>query len=683
MPWVTVTLRPGLNTGLTPAALESGYSATNCGRFKAGMFQKIGGWVKLCPNNLQGKPRHSHSWQDLAGNKRLAVGTTTRVYDWTGSTLSDISPQVLVTNPAIDFTTTAGSPIVTITDTEVGTITPYDSVFFNTPISVDGIILSGAYAVTTYVSSTKYRITAASNGVSGVTSGGAVPTFTTLIATPTVTVTLANHGLVAGNDIVFPISTAVGGVTISGRYPVQTRVDANNFTITASNVATANAGPTTMNSGKVQLSYSLTGGPVPVGTGYGTGVYGAGAYGLGVATTGQAGSPLSSSYSTLDNWGELSVYCPDGGGIYYWGPSSGYGNLSLIAEAPCYNSGAFVAIAEQMIIAYGAAQSASIGQYQDPLLVRWCDSGNFFDWTDQVTNQAGSYRIPNGSKVVGGVAGPATTNYIWTDIALWAMNYIGSILVWGFTKVADNCGLIAKHAHAELAGSVFWVGPHNVFVMNGGVVSVLPCPVWDAIFQNMDVTQKALCHAGSNTSSTEFLIFYPSAAGLGYCDMCAKYNIQEQTWDIVPDGAFAQRNTWIDASILSNPVATTDAGEIYAHESGNDADNNPIGAWFKTGYFVLNNGQDVSFIDRIYPDFRWGEYGGSDDAIIQVTVYAAKYPGDTPVAYGPFTVTKSTPYISKRIRARYIMLKVMSTDMGSFWRLGAVKVRWAPDGRGD
>ena len=154
MGWVTVTLAPGVNVELTAAALQSGYSASSCIRFKSGMAQKIGGWTRYCPTNLQGYPRHSHSWEDLANNSRLAVGTTARVYDYTNSTLTDISPQILVTNPTIDFTTTIGSPIVTVTDTAVDTITPYNSVFFNTPVSIDGIILSGFYPVTAYISAT-------------------------------------------------------------------------------------------------------------------------------------------------------------------------------------------------------------------------------------------------------------------------------------------------------------------------------------------------------------------------------------------------------------------------------------------------------------------------------------------------------------------------------------------------
>jgi hypothetical protein len=685
MGWVTVALKPGISTELTPAALESGYTASSCIRFKAGMAQKIGGWTRYCPTSLQGNPRHSHSWEDLENNSRLAVGTTSRVYDFTNGTLTDISPQVLVTNPAVNFTTTAGSPVVTVTDTAVNTITPYDAVFFNTPVSVDGIILSGLYVVTAYISATAYTITAASNGLAGVSGGGAVPNFTTTSGSPSVKVTFPNHGQSAGNDIVFPIATTVGGVTISGRYIIQSIVDANNFTITAAVAAISGAGPTAMNGGNAQFSYSITLGPVAVGGGYDTGLYGAGGYGTGVAAVAQTGSPLPSTDSTLDNWGELSVYCPDGGGIYYWGPASGYANLSIIPTAPPFNTGAFVSIAEQMIIAYGSTQSSSIGEYQDPLLIRWCNVGDFTDWTTLATNQAGQYRIPKGSKIVGGVAGSATTNYIWTDIALWSMAYIGSQFVWDIAIIAENCGLIAKHAYAQLSGNVYWMGPANFFQMVGGSVTAIPCSIWDAVFQNLDFTQKALCHAGANTSFTEVLFFYPSNAGLGYCDTCAKYNIAEGTWDLTQDGTFAQRNTWIDLSILPNPIATTNSGTIYAHESGQDADINPISSWFLTGLFSLNNGEDVPFIDRIYPDLKWGEFGGSQAATLQITVYLYKYPSPntSPKVYGPFTVTEALSFISKRMRGgHYVQLKVQSTDMGSFWRWGATKVRWAPDGRG-
>ena len=96
----------------------------------------------------------------------------------------------------------------------------------------------------------------------------------------------------------------------------------------------------------------------------------------------------------------------------------------------------------------------------------------------------------------------------------------------------------------------------------------------------------------------------------------------------------------------------------------------------------MSDGQDVASLDRIYPDAKWGEYGGSQNAQIQITISTAKYPGSPLVSSGPFTVTQATQFISKRMRGRYFKLRVEGNDLGSFARLGAIKFRWKPDGLG-
>jgi hypothetical protein len=215
--------------------------------------------------------------------------------------------------------------------------------------------------------------------------------------------------------------------------------------------------------------------------------------------------------------------------------------------------------------------------------------------------------------------------------------------------------------------------------MTGGQVSPLPCTVWDAVFQDLDLNNVSKCFAGSNTAFSEVLFFFPSkSGGLGYCDKAAKFNHLENTWDIIP----LPRSTWIDVSVIPNPIATTNSGVIYAHESGKDADGTALDWWFETGFFCLSDGQEVASLDRIYPDAKWGEYGGSQNAQIQITISTAKYPGSSLVAYGPFTVTQATQFISKRMRGRYFKMRVEGNDLGSFARLGAIKFRWKPDGRG-
>jgi hypothetical protein len=679
MVWANIVLTPGLNVEITPTTNHAGYTDTQLIRFKSGLAQKMGGWVKYFSGTIDGYPRATHSWQDLSGNKRLAVGTTTDLDDITSGAYKNIAPQTLTTNVAVNFSTTIGTAVVTVVDTGINTVTAYDCVYFNTPISVGGIVLSGVYQIASYLSATSYTVVAATNATSSVVApGGAVPTFTTVSGIANISVGLVAHGLLAGSDIVFPVATTVGGIIIQGRYIVQSVTSPDAFVITASNSASGSAGPTSMNGGNAGFTYIISIGPQATGGVYGAGTYGSGVYGLGTTLTGQTGTNPANTDWSLDNWGELLMSSPENGGIYYWGPASGFQNSSLIPTAPYFNTGMFVSIAQQMVIAYGSTAYAGIGVYQDPLLVRWCDVENFFSWTGTINNQAGSYRIPTGSKIISGAA-TSQQNLIWTDLDCWAMTYIGSSLVFGFNKVGANCGIIAKHAKAQLSGNVYWMGTNNFFVLSGGGVQPIPCPVWDAVFQDLDLTNSARCHAGSNTSFSEVIFFYPSKSGsLGYCDKYVKYNIMENTWDI----GSIQRNTWQDTSIIGLPVATANTGAIYSHESGYDADGSPLNYSFKTGWTYIDSGREISFIDRIYPDFKWGEYNGSQNASILVTVYTVNYPGDTPVSYGPFTVNSSTQFISKRIRARQIMFKFEGNDMGTFSRLGLVRVRYSPDGRG-
>jgi hypothetical protein len=259
------------------------------------------------------------------------------------------------------------------------------------------------------------------------------------------------------------------------------------------------------------------------------------------------------------------------------------------------------------------------------------------------------------------------------------MTYIGASLVFGFNKIGANCGIIAKHAKAQLSGNVYWMGTSNFFALSGGGVQVIPCPVWDAVFQDLDTANAHLCHTGSNTSFSEIMFFFPSiSGGTGTCDKYAKLNVAEGSWDI----GYLQRNTWMDSSVVGLPVATNNSGSIFSHESGQDADGNPLNYFYETGWTYVDNGREISFIDRIYPDFKWGLFGGSEDASILVTIKTVNYPGETPISYGPFTVSKATQFISKRIRARQIMFRFEGNDMGSFSRLGLVRVRFSPDGRG-
>ena len=179
-----------------------------------------------------------------------------------------------------------------------------------------------------------------------------------------------------------------------------------------------------MNSGNCELLYYITLGPAAAGAVYGSGTYGTGTYGFGVTPSAQTGTTITANNWTIDNWGQYAVACPQNGAIYYWDPNAGFSTLRQIQSAPLFNRGLFVSMPQQILVAYGSTTQTNLGLQQDPLLVSWSDQGDFTQWTPLTTNQAGSYHIPTGSEIVGGLQGPQN-GLIWTDLDLCSMNYLG------------------------------------------------------------------------------------------------------------------------------------------------------------------------------------------------------------------------------------------------------------------
>ena len=183
-----------------------------------------------------------------------------------------------------------------------------------------------------------------------------------------------------------------------------------------------------------------------------------------------------------------------------------------------------------------------------------------------------------------------------------------------------------------------------------------------------------------NTPFNEIGWFYPSAASVtGECDSYVKMNILEPgvPWDY----GSLQRSAWIDQSLLGMPISATSSGVIYQQETTPDADGSPLASSFTTGDFYLAEGEQFVYVDQIMPDFRWETYTGNVSAQIQLTFNVSNFPGDTPIQYGPYTVTQATEYLSVRFRGRLMSITVASADLGSFWRLGSCKYRYSISGR--
>src|SRR5262249_15685461 len=133
---------------------------------------------------------------------------------------------------------------------------------------------------------------------------------------------------------------------------------------------------------------------------------------------------------------------------------------------------------------------------------------------------------------------------------------------------------------------------------SGEGVKVLPCPIWDAVFQNMNTAFQSNVRAMPNTPFNEVGWLYPSTASTnGECDSYVKMNITEQgqPWDYGP----LPRSAWIDQSIVGLPISATPTGVIYSQETTRDADGTAMSSSFTTGYFYIAEGEEFAFVDQI------------------------------------------------------------------------------------
>lgn len=758
MPHASFKVIPGVDEIKTPALNEAAISESQLIRFMpdrtlGGIVQKLGGWTRYYGSAIGSTVRCLWAWEDTLSNSYLAVGAEGVPAGGGGAleiiqagNATDITPQTNLFNLTVSLSTTAGSNIVTVTHSG-SNISNYDTVNFQTQVSVGGIILFGQYQCYALGANT-YNIYAYNSlldpylATSTVTNGGQVPKFILTSGSDYVTVNLPNHAYVVGQTFPVLVASAGGGVTLYGNYEIIQVTDANNFVISAttqastllvsgasgngvnvtishSNTVTftnntqvviANVDPAgyngtkTLNSstagsftylsnvtttyvangtisgqfsffennGQMRLLYQKGVGPLPQGTGYGIGPYGGGGYGTGITPTASTGTPINADDWTLDNWGQVLIANPFNGPIYAWDPTTGDPVAQVIPQAPVTNHGAFVAMPQRQIITWGTTFTG----IHDPLLIRWCDVNNYNVWTALITNQAGSYRIPKGSRIIQCLQGPQQ-GLIWTDLNLWAMQYVGPPYVYQFNEIGAGCGLIGRKAAGALNGVVYWMGQSQFFRFAGSGVENVRCPIWDVAFQNLDTNNLDKIRIAANSRFMEVTWYYPTIGSNGENSNYVKYNVLLDQWDY----GTLSRTAWINESVLGPPIGAGLNQFIYQHETSPDADGQPMNSYFQTGYFVMTEADLKMFIDQVWPDMKWGYYDGTQGANVKLTFYVSDYPGETPIAYGPFTLTQATQFITPRFRGRLVSIRISSDDIGTWWRLGNIRYRFQQDGK--
>lgn len=647
MPLSKVNVQPGVNTQATQTQNAGRWSLSNLIRWKDGFLEKIGGWQQLTATQVTGKSRGLHAFEDLDGNKYLLTGSNTAAQVYFNGALYTFTLLGTVHDLVTPFLHSAGLLAPTeyiITDPAHGQ-TAGTTFYFNIPATVDGVAFyPKAYVISTVLSVDAFNFIALSIHSTSVDDSGNPPLFGTVANDPDIEVLFANHGLNAGDTFNVDLSSSLGGVTLFGPYIVQTVIDQDTFIINAPSPPTSTAA---MYENQIdvlnplgQISYAT---PVPAST----------------------------TNWSFDNFGQIGLLSPNNGPLLAWTPPISNLNAVGVLNAPTINGGMFVAMPQAQVISY----ASEVNGIQDLLLARFSDAGNYTNWTADATNQAGSFRLSRGSKIVGGLQAPQVS-LLWTDIDLWSMQYVGPPFVYSFNILQSGCGLIAQRAATVLYGTTYWMSQKQFFQFGSSGVSVLPCDVWDAVFGDLDPDFVDLTFAGSNASFNEIMFYYASESGdAGEIDSYVKYNVVSHLWDY----GKLDRTSWIDQSVLGSPIGVDSNEIIQQHEIGYDANGVAMSDVFaESGFVDLGEGSDIIFVDQIIPDFKWFGTGG----YVIVTLYAQSYPGGLVNTYGPYTVNQSTRFLSMRTRARQVAFRVEWGEATGFSaRMGANRLRTGPAGR--
>lgn len=616
MPLQKLALKPGVNRENTRYTSEGGWYESDKIRFRQGTPEKIGGWQRISAATFLGVCRSLWNWVTLGSQNLIGVGTNLKFYIENGGAYSDITPlraTVTLTNP---FTTTSGSPTVSVVDANGG-YTSGDFVTFSGASAVGGLTLNGEYQLTIDTTTTNtYFITASSNASSSATGGG--------------TVTAA-----------YQINTGAASVT-------------------------------------------------PL-TGWGAGPWSAGAWGVGVP------SDVQIRLWSQANFGEDLIFAPRGGDIYFWDATAGLTSRGVTlasiapvgANVPSVQDLILVSDISRFVFCFGCNDLASATK--NPMLIRWSDQENATQWTPAATNQAGSLQLSRGAEIIAAKQARQEV-LVWSDSALYALQYVGAPVVWGAQLVGENISIASQNAVAYANGVAFWMGIDK-FYMYDGRTQPLPCNLRKFIFNDFNTAQYRQVFAGTVESYHEVWWFYCSAES-DTADRYVVYNYLDNIWYY----GTMDRTAWLDSGLRDYPLAATYSNNLVNQEEGVDDNelgaSTPIHAYASTAEFDLDDGHQFNFIWRVLPDITFdGSTIESPSAVMTLLPMQNSGSGyNSPASVGGSnngTITRSavlpiekfTEQLNTRVRGRQMTMKIESTEAGVTWQLGSPRLDMRPDGR--
>ena len=726
MPLKKLLFRPGVAREQTRYASEAlgpvgsatqavgGWYESEKVRFRSGTPEKIGGWQRISSNTFLGICRSLWNWVTLGFENLVGVGTNLKFYIERGGFYNDITPlrsyteaPVTLTNP---FDTTSGSAVINVNDTAHG-LTTGDVATFSGAAAVGGIpadALNTNHKVTV-VGVDDYTITIFTAATSTVTGGGGTVSatytkfnfvltnpFTATLGSAVITVADVAHGCVTGDFVTFSGATGLGGNITAAllnkeHQIIVTGLDAYTITVGATANATDVSG--SPGGGTVTAQYQINVGPetqVP-STGWGAGAWGSGAWGVGAAALSNL------RLWSQANFGEDLIFAPRDGNIYYWDATGGVTtrgvtlqSLSSSTNCPTVQKFILVSDTSRFVFAFGCNDYGSTAQ--NPMLIRWSDQESLVNWTPAATNQAGSIQLSRGSEIVTCIQ-TRQEIVVWTDAALYSLQYVGAPAVWRSELLADNISIVGPNTAAVASGVVYWMGVDKFYKYDGRV-QTLRCDLRQYIFSDINQSQWQQVFAGTNEGFNEVWWYYCSA-GSTTVNKYVVYNYAEDIWYYGSLG----RTAWLDSGLRDYPLAATYTRNLVNHEQGVDDNETstplPIAASIGSSEFDIDDGHNFGFIWRVIPDLTFRGSTGSLTPQCTMTLIPMQNSGSgfndplstagtssatiQRIATAPIEEFTGQVYI--RVRGRQVIFRVESDRLGTTWQLGAPRIDIKSDGR--
>ena len=718
---------PGFNKQVTETGAEGQWFDGDNVRFRYGSPEKIGGWEQLGGNKLTGAGRAIHNWNNNINEKYSAIGTNRILYVFSEGAFYDIHP-IRLTITGANFTSSSGSATVTVTVSSAHGLQDDDIVLFDAVSGLSGSTFTNAtfedekFMVTSVTSNTSFTITMATNE-SGTPLSGAGSA--SVLCYYTVGPSIQQSG--------FGWGTGLYGGTAPGAATTTLATALTNTTgttvILTSSVGFPAAGTIQIGTEFITYTANNTGTGTLTGGARGANGSTAATHSAGVAVTdvsnfngwGQASSSnqftLNPGLWVLDNFGTKLIALIYNGECFEWdaAPTNAVNTrATIISGAPTASRHVLVSTPDRHLVFFGTETTIGDKSTQDDMFIRFSSQEDINEYTIRAENTAGSQRLAAGSKIMSAIKGRDAI-YVWTDTALFLMQFVGQPFTFAFQQAGTNCGLIGKNAAVEVDGSAYWMSENGFFNYDGQLKS-MPCLVEDFVYSvdpglGINTVPKDLFNAGVNNLFGEINWFYCSA-GSAVVNRVVTYNYldsssQRPIWTV----GSLDRTAWQDSAVYEKPHAThydatdnasfdvtgnTDGSTIYyEQETGtNQVDAGgvitAIPANILSGDFDItqkrsNTGQAVGTpdlrgdgeyimrISRFIPDFI--EQSGTT----KVSFTTRNYPNSTPVTTN-FDTTSATTFKSTRIRARSIAVEVSNTGKDEKWKLGTFRLDIAPGG---